>query len=164
MMDVPAEADLVDDIITAATTYQTPESAMIGTVLIGLFFAFIVAAKNSKKLYNNHLKKYGLSKQECPFGGDFLVSIIVSAAFGAFAGYLGSGILLGLAGQQDAPEFVYYFLAFLIGLVSGKYAYPFLGDLCDLVRDKLKISDGESAPADGQGASEATATETTKRE
>lgn len=162
---MPAEADFVDDVIDAAVSYQTPEAYMIGTVLIGLLFAFIIAAKKYKKSYNDHLKAKGLTKEECPFGGDFLASIIVSAAFGAFAAYIGSGILLGLAGHQDAPAMVYYFMAFLIGLVSGRYAGSFLSDICDIVRDKLKIVGAVSSGAEsGVDTAAASAQKAVKKE
>ena len=150
-----AEAGILEDFVTAAVTYQTPDAYMIGTVLIGLLFAFIAAYKVYKKEYNDHLKKYSLTKKECPFGGDFLGGLVISTATGGFLGFIAPGILLGLMGQQEAPEMVYYFLAFLTGIVSGKYAGPFLKDYVDIIRDKLKISgDGGSAGDAADGGQE----------
>lgn len=139
---MPAEADLMDDVLDAVVTYQTPEAYMIGTVLIGALFAFLLAAVQYKQAYNDHLKSCGLSKAECPFSGKYGLGIVITTVAGAFLAYFGSGILLGLAGQQEAPEMVYYALAFVIGLVAGKYAGPFLRTVVDLVRDRLKIPTG----------------------
>lgn len=136
---MPAEADFIDDALNAAVTYQTPEAYMVGTVLIGALFAFLLAAVQYKQAYNDHLKGCGLSKAECPFSGKYALGIIVTTVAGGFLAYFGSGILLGLAGQQEAPEMVYYALAFIIGLVAGKYAGPFLRSVVDIVRDRLKI-------------------------
>lgn len=145
-----AEASIIDDAVTAAVTYRTPDDFMVGTVLLGAFFALLIAGVAAKIAYNNHLKATGQTRQECPFDSKFLVAVIVTGVFGGFLAYFGSGIVLGMMGQQDAPAMVYYGLAFLIGIAAGAYGGPFLRSIVDGIRDKLKIGGNQSGDSGAQ--------------
>ena len=132
-----SEAGIMDDlgdIVEAAVTYQTPDSYMVGTVLIAAVMGFILATVYALDKYGDQLEKKGLTKAEYPFGIDYVVMIILPTAIAAFAGYFGSGIFLGLVDQQDAPGMVYYVVAFCIGILVGRYGWNFLRKLPDIVR------------------------------
>lgn len=138
-----APTDMLDELVDAAVTYQTPEAFMIGTVLIGALIALLVAGLEAKVLYEDHLKAVGKTKAEEPFGADYLIVVVLVAVLGGFAGYILTGILLGLCGHQDAPAMVYYCVAFLVALMVGKYGHGFLNKVPDSVRNKLKLGGGD---------------------
>ncbi len=140
--------DIIESVIDAAVTYQTPEAYMIGTVLIGFLVSILMAGIYAKAAYDDMLKEKGLTKSDCPFGADYMIMIVVIGALGAFAGYFASGILLGLMGQQDAPGMVYYAVAFVSAICVGKYGWGFLANLPDIIRNKLKILAGADSSDD----------------
>lgn len=144
---------MADDMgfIDAMVMYQVPDEYMIGVFLIGGLMSLLIAAKCGKQDYNDYLKANGLTRSECPFGSDYMLSIVITGVVGAFLSYALTGVFLGLVGHIDAPAGVYYFVALIVGIISGRYAGPFLKDLVDLVRDKLKIN----GPSSGSGSSDA---------
>lgn len=119
------EAMSPEEIVDAMCNYTVPESATVGVVIIGIVFALLMAYAFTRHKWRDQLTKNGLTKEEYPFGADYMVNIVINGAVGAFAAYFASGIILGLMGHEGAPDAVYYFFAFIFGCVGGVLGWQF---------------------------------------
>lgn len=135
-----ATADMTGDIIDAVTTYQTPESYLIGTVLLGLLFGLLMVLKYGKVPYNDYLKENGLTASEVRYGMDFLSGNILCLALSGLLGFAVPGWALGLMGATDAPAILYYVIAAFTGIIVGRYGVPLTNAICDVFRDRVKIA------------------------
>lgn len=159
---MPAEASLTDDIIQAVTTYQTPEDYLVGTVLIGILFGVLMVLMHGKKPYNDMLKEKGLTRSDMPYGLDYLAGGILCIALAGIFAYAAPGWVLGLIGRPEAPAVLYYVAAAITGIIVGRYGLAITNAICDIFRDKAKIS----GPASGDvaAASQTVSSTETKRE
>ena len=140
-----APADLTDDIITAVTTYQTPEDYLVGCVLIGILFGVLMVLMYGKKPYNDYLKDNGLTKADVPYGLDFLAGNVLCIALAGLLAYAVPGWALGLMGQPEAPAVLYHVIAAITGIVVGRYGLQLTNAICDVFRDRAKIAAAKGA-------------------
>lgn len=161
-----AETAILDDagqVVDLIVRYQTPDSALVGTFLLALLLGLFAATVYAVDKYGDELTEKGLTKQQYPFGMDYLAMIIVPGALSGFVGYFGSGILLGLMDQSGAPDMVYYAIAVVLGLAVGYFGWRFLKRIPDIIR-KARGNTAADAAKNPSGSGAQTTVTGTKKE